>query len=80
MVGLLLRRIGCTTVSWEAENAIGSLGSRDSPSSLDSRGIRVSSETRRTGNSLAINRACFVAVGGEPADARRLFVVVIEEL
>lgn len=54
MVGLLLRRIGCTTVSWEAENAIGSLGSRGSLSSLDSRGIRVSSETREhrqfTGN------------------------------
>lgn len=41
---------------WEAENAIGSPGSFDSPGS---RGIRGSSETRRNGNSPAINRRVF---------------------
>lgn len=66
---------------WEAENAIGSPGSFHSPGS---RGIRGSSETRRNGNSLAINRRVFCGRPGRggrgTADPRRLFAVVIEEL
>lgn len=63
----------------EAGNAIGSPGSFDSPGS---RGIRGSSETRRNGNSPAINRRVFCGRPGKgrEREGHRLFAVVIEEL
>ena len=53
---------------WEAENAIGSPGSFDSPGS---RGIRGSSETRRNGNSPAINRRVFCGRPGRERERER---------